>query len=71
MPLSDRPIWQVPSRRPVTGDWVFFLDNEDWFNTWARRWGESAVQALAKELRLTNWLSAERDTAHRLNADSD
>jgi hypothetical protein len=48
VPLSDRPIWQVPSRRPVTGDWVFFLDNEDWFNTWARRWGESALQALAR-----------------------
>lgn len=36
-----------------------FLDNEDWFNTWARRWGESAVHALAKELRLTNWRTRE------------
>jgi hypothetical protein len=46
-------------RLAVTGDWVFFLDNEDWFNTWARRWGESAAEALAKELRLTNWRSRE------------
>jgi hypothetical protein len=45
-------------RLAVTGDWVFFLDNEDWFSTWARRWGDSAVQALAKELRLTNWRTA-------------
>jgi hypothetical protein len=33
----------------------FFLDNEDWLNLWARRYGESGVQALAEELRRTNW----------------
>jgi hypothetical protein len=53
------PIPFLLMRLAVTGDWVFFLDNEDWFNTWTRRWGESAVQALAKELRLTNWRSRE------------
>jgi hypothetical protein len=53
------PIPFLLMRLAVTSDWVFFLDNEDWFNTWARRWGESAVQALAKELRLTNWRSRE------------
>jgi hypothetical protein len=49
------PIPFLLMRLAVTGDWVFFLDNEDWFNTRARRWGESAIQALATELRLTNW----------------
>ena len=31
------------------------LDNEDWLNLWARRYGESAVQALAEELRRLPW----------------
>ena len=35
----------------VISDWKFFLDNEDLFNLWARRFGESAVHALAEELR--------------------
>jgi hypothetical protein len=39
----------------VISDWKFFLDNEEWLNLWARRYGESAVQALAEELRRTNW----------------
>ena len=42
-------------RHGVTGDWKFFLDDEEWLNLWARRYGESAVQALAEELRRTNW----------------
>ena len=42
-------------RPAVIGGWKFFLDNEDWLNKWARRFGESAVQALAEELRRTNW----------------
>ena len=42
-------------RHGVTGDWKFFLDNEDWLNLWARRYGESAVQALAEELRRLPW----------------
>ena len=53
------PIRFLLMRLAVTGDWVFFLDDENWFNTWACRWGESAVQALAEELRLTNWRSRE------------
>jgi hypothetical protein len=53
------PVPFLLMRLAVTGDWVFFLDDEDWFNTWARRWEESAVQTLAKELRLTNWRSRE------------
>jgi hypothetical protein len=42
-------------RPTVISDWKFFVDNEDWLNKWARRFGASAVQALAEELRRTNW----------------
>jgi hypothetical protein len=42
-------------RHAVISDWKFFLDNEDWLNLWARRYGESAVQALAEELRRLPW----------------
>jgi hypothetical protein len=42
-------------RPGVIGDWEFFVDNDEWLNLWARRYGESAVQALAEELRRTNW----------------
>ena len=42
-------------RHAVISDWMFFLDNEDWFGFWARRFGESAVRALAEELRRSNW----------------
>jgi hypothetical protein len=38
-------------RHTVISDWKFFLDKEDWLNLWARRFGESAVHALAEELR--------------------
>ena len=47
-------------RHGVAGDWKFFLDDEDWLNLWARRYGESAVQALAEELRRLPW-NARRD----------
>jgi hypothetical protein len=49
-------------RLAVIGDWVFFfffLDKEDWLSIWARRFGESAVQALAEELRRTDWRQLE------------
>jgi uncharacterized protein DUF6875 len=42
-------------RQGVISDWKFFLDNDEWLNLWAFRYGESAVQALAGELRRTNW----------------
>jgi len=42
-------------RPGVLSDWKFFVDNVEWLNLWARRYGESAVQALAEELRRTNW----------------
>jgi hypothetical protein len=42
-------------RHGVISDWKFFLDDEDWLHLWARRFGESAVQALAEELRRLPW----------------
>jgi Domain of unknown function (DUF6875) len=45
-------------RHGVISDWKFFLDNESWLNLWAHRYGESAVQALAEELRRLPWRKA-------------
>jgi uncharacterized protein DUF6875 len=42
-------------RQGVICDWKFFLYNEEWLNLWARRFGESAVRALAEELRRFPW----------------
>jgi hypothetical protein len=42
-------------RHGVISDWKFFLDNEDLLSLWARRFGESAVHALAEELRRLPW----------------
>ena len=42
-------------RQGVVSDWKFFLDNEDLFSLWARRFGESAVHALAEEVRRLPW----------------
>jgi hypothetical protein len=42
-------------RHGVTGDWKFFLDDEEWRNLWAQRYGESGAQALAEELRRLPW----------------
>jgi hypothetical protein len=42
-------------RHGVTGDWKFFLDDEEWLNLWARRYGESGTLALAEELRRLPW----------------
>jgi hypothetical protein len=42
-------------RLGVISDWKFFLDNEEMLNLWARRSGESAVHALAAELRRLPW----------------
>jgi hypothetical protein len=47
-------------RHGVVSDWKFFLDEEDWLTHWARRFGESAVHALAAELRQLPW-NARRD----------
>jgi hypothetical protein len=42
-------------RQGVISDWKFFLDNQDWLSLWARHFGESAVHALAEELRRLPW----------------
>jgi hypothetical protein len=47
-------------RQGVISDWKFFLDNDELLNLWARRFGESAVQAVAEELRRLPW-NARRD----------
>ena len=49
------PVPFVLMRHSVVSDWMFFLDNEDWLNMWARRFGESAVRSLTEQLRRTNW----------------
>lgn len=51
----ESPVPFLFVRHGVTSDWKFFLDDEEWLNLWAHRYGESAVQALAEELRRTNW----------------
>jgi len=42
-------------RHGVVGDWKFFLDNPEWLSVWAHRHPEPGAQALAEELRRTNW----------------
>jgi hypothetical protein len=42
-------------RRGVVSDWKFFLDDQEMLDHWARRFGESAVHALAEELRRLPW----------------
>ena len=49
------PVPFLFARPGVIGDWEFFLDDEKWLGLWAHRYGESAVRALAEELRRTNW----------------
>jgi hypothetical protein len=49
------PVPFLVIRPAVISDWKLFLDHEDWLNHWTRRFGASAVQALAEELRRTNW----------------
>jgi hypothetical protein len=49
------PVPFLLMRQAVISDWKFFLDNEDWLKLWARRYGESAVEALAEELRRLPW----------------
>jgi hypothetical protein len=49
------PVPFLLMRHAVVDDWVFFLDNADWLSAWSHRFGASAVQALAEQLRRTNW----------------
>jgi uncharacterized protein DUF6875 len=45
-------------RQAVISDWKFFMDDKEWLKLWARRFGESAVEALAEELRRFPWRTA-------------
>jgi hypothetical protein len=45
-------------RNTVVSDWKFFLNDDDWFGLWARRFGESGARALADELRRLPWRAA-------------
>jgi hypothetical protein len=47
-------------RHRVISDWKFFLDDEEWLNLSAHRYGQSATKALAEELRRLPW-RARRD----------
>jgi len=49
------PVPFLLMRPAVISDWKFFLDDEDWFNRWARRYGAAATQVLAEELRTLPW----------------
>ena len=49
------PVPFLLMRRAVISDWKFFLNNVDWLGLWAHRYGESAVEALADELRRLLW----------------
>jgi hypothetical protein len=42
-------------RQTVVEDWEFFLDNDEFFDLWARRFGPSATHALAERLRRLPW----------------
>jgi hypothetical protein len=48
-------------RHGVTSDWKFFLDDEEWLNLWAHRYGESGARALAEELRRLPWRAGRND----------
>ena len=49
------PVPFLLMRRAVISDWKFLLNDADWFRLWARRYGESASEALADELRRLPW----------------
>jgi uncharacterized protein DUF6875 len=47
-------------RQGVVSDWKFFLDDDDWLDRWASRYGKAGAEALAEELRDLPW-HAKRD----------
>ena len=51
----ESPVPFLFVRHGVTSDWKFFLDDEEWLNLWAHRYGESGTQALAEEVRRLPW----------------
>jgi hypothetical protein len=57
---SRSPVPFLFVRHGVISDWKFFLDDDEWLNRWASRYGESGAEALAQELRHLPW-RAKRD----------
>ena len=53
------PVPFLLMRLAVISDWKFFLDDEEWLNRWAGRYGESGAQALAEELRQLPWRASQ------------
>ncbi|MGY1785059.1 DUF6875 domain-containing protein [Geodermatophilus sp. SYSU D00698] len=53
------PVPFVFVRQGVLSDWKFFLDDHDWLDRWAKRFGPSAVHALAEQLRRSPWRERE------------
>jgi len=51
----ESPVPFLFVRHGVVSDWKFFLDDKEWFELWARRYGVSGTQALAEELRRLPW----------------
>jgi uncharacterized protein DUF6875 len=49
------PVPSLLMRLAVITDWKFFLDEEDWLDRWAGRYGEAGARALAEELRQLQW----------------
>jgi hypothetical protein len=49
-------------RHGVVSDWKFFVDDDEWLNLWAQRYGASGAQELAKELRRLPWRSNPAET---------
>jgi Domain of unknown function (DUF6875) len=49
------PVPFLLMRHVVISDWKFFLDNDDWLERWAHRYGEFGARALAEELRRLPW----------------
>jgi len=48
-------------RQGVISDWKFFLDDKDWLDRWAHRYGEVGARALAEELRHLPWRTARQE----------
>jgi hypothetical protein len=62
------PVPFLLMRHAVISDWKFVLDHDDWLNRWAHRSGESAVRALAEELRRLPWRGGRRIPHHMSRA---
>ncbi len=54
------PVPFLLMRRAVVSDWKFFLNDKDWFERWAHRYGQSGLNERAKEMRRLPW-NARRD----------